>query len=1017
AFLTLTAAGSQGGHSIYVNGRRVANAPNRPGGQSCRVGTPAYAPFPTDSLPIPAQVLVQGENLITLTNDADVDDSWTAANLRLEIHGVLSGPPVAALTAGPPAPLRAIRATTETVSSTVWLTSTYELAQGETILQLAWYQIPMGYTDTVSVPLVIALHGMGYDGQSARDYLAAEANSRGWLLAAPDMHGRYLVNSGENALAYVGAQHDVMDTVAYMMSNYAVDPSHIYVAGGSMGGQTSAMMAAKYPDVFVAAVPWKPITDLSQWYDDLEALSYPPGMRQRISDETGGQPDSSDPQVIFEYRRRSPMEMPQNSRRIPIKMWHDVDDAMVFVEHSRNLRDAINSWNPLTPVTLIEIPWDENDCPPDGSGRESEHCYNPPPADVFDFLDNFTLDTSAPLSLTVRLDESKPYYWLNLAQTGGDHWTDIHATYTPASQTVTATVSDDQALTLAFNLGSTPSTDAWGLSRAGIGLPATTYLVRGGGNDRLEDYSSGYLSVTLTSTGLYTLTVSAIDAELGANPDLVSGWHTTTATITVTAQDRLGNPIPDGSNVQLVTTEGTWPNASPTFTIMSTGGQATTTLTLTPGSGSLAEIVASIESVTTTTSIDIIYPAIDLRVTPDQALVRGGDAVTLTYQLTNTGDTTLNTVTVTDNYGLVCAPLAMAADATHTCHRNLALSQTITITASVSGQDPLENDISDSDSTTINVISPMIDLLLTPYPSIVHQGEHVTFTYQVSNTGDATLTAVRISDNDGLVCENITLAASESHVCSRGLALSQTTSITATVTAQDPLGDDVTDSDAATAVALSPAIGLRLTPHQATVYPGEHVTLTYQVSNTGNATLTDVSVEDDQGTVCEGLILTAGAAQSCTRGLAPSQTTTITATAAGQDVLGLQVDAEDWATVNVISPAIALKITSHYTTVRNGEPFTFTYHVTNTGDATLTRVTVRDDDVTVCEDIVLAAGTAQSCTHSVALSQTTTHTASVSAQDPLGREVGDSDSITINVISPAMAIEIRPHQTIIDAGE
>jgi uncharacterized repeat protein (TIGR01451 family) len=133
--------------------------------------------------------------------------------------------------------------------------------------------------------------------------------------------------------------------------------------------------------------------------------------------------------------------------------------------------------------------------------------------------------------------------------------------------------------------------------------------------------------------------------------------------------------------------------------------------------------------------------------------------------------------------------------------------------------------------------------------------------------------------------------------------------------------------------------------------------------------------------------------------------------------LGLQVDAEDWATVNVISPAIALKITSHYTTVRNGEPFTFTYHVTNTGDATLTRVTVRDDDVTVCEDIVLAAGTAQSCTHSVALSQTTTHTASVSAQDPLGREVGDSDSITINVISPAMAIEIRPHQTIIDAGE
>jgi len=92
AFLMLAAAGSEGGHSIYVNSQLVGSAPFRPGGQLCQAGSSVPTFISTDMIPIPTEVLVKGENVITLTNDANVNDGWTAANLYLEINGVLSLP-------------------------------------------------------------------------------------------------------------------------------------------------------------------------------------------------------------------------------------------------------------------------------------------------------------------------------------------------------------------------------------------------------------------------------------------------------------------------------------------------------------------------------------------------------------------------------------------------------------------------------------------------------------------------------------------------------------------------------------------------------------------------------------------------------------------------------------------------------------------------------------------------------------------------------------------------------------
>ena len=138
---------------------------------------------------------------------------------------------------------------------------------------------------------------------------------------------------------------------------------------------------------------------------------------------------------------------------------------------------------------------------------------------------------------------------------------------------------------------------------------------------------------------------------------------------------------------------------------------ATTTLTLAPGSH-LAEIVATVEGVSGATSVSVIYPAVDLLVTPNEAAISSGETVTYTYQLTNTGDTPLTSVTVVDDHGTpgndsddltVCEVPVLTAGEEASCSRSTMLDQTTTITAVATGQDPMGRAVTDSDSAIVIV--------------------------------------------------------------------------------------------------------------------------------------------------------------------------------------------------------------------------------------------------------------------------------------------------------------------------
>ncbi|SNT29271.1 conserved repeat domain-containing protein [[Luteovulum] sphaeroides subsp. megalophilum] len=644
------------------------------------------------------------------------------------------------------------------------------------------------------------------------------------------------------------------------------------------------------------------------------------------------------------------------------------------------------------------------------------------------------------------------------------------------------TVSDDSLADLILAGDPIPSlapgaTDAtaysatYALKQADIdrGFVENTALVTGihtdgaGVETEVEDISgTEATNDTLTRADLETAPslalVKTVDASAVSSPAAVGELLTYSFAVTNTGNVTLtGVTVTDDSLAGLVLAGSPVPTLAPgatdataysaTYALTQADidrgfveNTALATGTYTDGAG----IETEVEDISGTEATNDTPTRADLETTPSIALVKTvdasavsspaavGDLLSYSFAVTNTGNVTLTDVTVTDDSladlvltgGPIPSLAPGAADAT-TYTASYALKQAdidrgyVENTALVTGTHTdgagVETEVEDISGTEATndtptradlgtapaiVLVKTVDAFAVSSPAAV--GELLTYSFTVTNTGNVTLTDVTVTDDSlpGLVLTgepipSLAPNATDATTYTASYALKQadidrgyvenTALVTGTHTdgagveteVEDISGTEATndtltraDLDALPSIALVKEVDVSAVSSPAAV--GDLLTYSFTVTNTGNVTLTDVTVTD---TSLPGLTLTGGTIAS----LAPKASDTATYTASYAltqedldrgfventarvtgtytDGTGGETEVEDISgtdagndtpTEALIEPAPALALVKTVdlsglgTPAEVGEALTYSFTVTNTGNVTLTDVTVTD---------------------------------------------------------------------------
>jgi len=176
--------------------------------------------------------------------------------------------------------------------------------------------IPESYQPGRPMPLAVALHGFSNAGR--------------WdLPPAPDYPDVITVAPrafGPTDYKFIG-ERDVLDVLADVKRNYAIDDDRVYLLGSSMGGTGCWSLAVHYPDLFAGIGPIMGHSDFRVW--EKNAAGPPVEGIGRL--------------VYFQRAAASAVFLGENLANIAVYCLHGSDDSIVPVESSRRMIEAIRS--------------------------------------------------------------------------------------------------------------------------------------------------------------------------------------------------------------------------------------------------------------------------------------------------------------------------------------------------------------------------------------------------------------------------------------------------------------------------------------------------------------------------------------------------------------------------------------------------------------------------------------------------------------------------------------------------
>ncbi len=415
-----------------------------------------------------------------------------------------------------------------------------------------------------------------------------------------------------------------------------------------------------------------------------------------------------------------------------------------------------------------------------------------------------------------------------------------------------------------------------------------------------------------------------------------------------------------------------------------------------------------------------------------------GQTLNYDYLVTNTGTTTISSIAVSDSLiaTVSCPQPTLAPRASETCTGSYTTTQTdvdsgsVTNTATASGVDAYHNPVTSNPSTvTVPAKGTTSSLSLAKTaatPSYSAAGQTLNYDYLVTNTGTTTISSIAVSDNviASVSCPQPSLAPGASETCTGSYTTTQAdvdaghVTNTASATGTDARHNPVTSNQSmATVPARGTTSALSLVKTALTSgysVPGQTLNYNYLVTNTGTTTISSIAVSDNviASVSCPDTSLAPGDSETCTGSYTTTQTdvdtgsVTNTATASGTDPYNNPVNSNpSMATVPATSsPSISIDKTTNGSDGLNipvGAAVSWAYQVTNSGNVTLTDVTVTDNQVAASaincggsSNVIpsLAPGATVTCTATgTAVAGTYTNTGTATGTTPSSRSVQASD--------------------------
>ena len=217
----------------------------------------------------------------------------------------------------------------------------------------AWY----GPHDHPAIPLVISPHGRG---------VSARINVRRWgnlpargsfAVINPEGQGRTLTLYSWGDRGEIRDLARMRQIAEHSLPWLRIDPKRVYAFGGSMGGQETLLLVARYPHLLAGAASFDAPTNMSARYRAFDAMRIGSYLRHLARVEIGGTP-RADPRA---YASRSPLDFARKIAlsRVPLQIWWSTRDTIVTDQEQESglLYRNIKRISPEAPVTEFVGTW------------------------------------------------------------------------------------------------------------------------------------------------------------------------------------------------------------------------------------------------------------------------------------------------------------------------------------------------------------------------------------------------------------------------------------------------------------------------------------------------------------------------------------------------------------------------------------------------------------------------------------------------------------------------------------